>query len=60
MTTWTLLADQTPPYTGSYIVCTDTYRVCTAKWWEQTKRFSGPIGKHVIAWMMLPDPPEER
>lgn len=51
---WHILPYDLPPYTGSYIVCTASGKVCTAKWYEQRNDFAGIGRKHIVAWQWLP------
>ena len=51
---WHILPYDMPPYTGSYIVCTASGKVCTAKWYEQRNDFAGIGRKHIVAWQWLP------
>ena len=51
---WHILPYDLPPYTGSYIVCTASGKVCTAKWYEQRNDFAGIGRKHIVAWQLLP------
>ena len=55
---WILISERTPEHTGYYIICTDTYAVCTARWDKKLHEFSSAIGKQAIAWMPLPEPPD--
>lgn len=51
---WHILPYDLPPYTGGYIVCTASGKVCTAKWYEQRNDFAGIGRKHIVAWQWLP------
>lgn len=54
-----------PPKTdGSYIICTDNYAVCTARYYASKKGrkrdyFTGAAGRHAKHWLPLPEPPED-
>lgn len=55
---WIRISERTPDYTGYYIICTNTYAVCVARWDETDHEFSSAIGRQAIAWMPLPEPPD--
>ena len=59
MSEWVNLDETQPPCTGSYIVCTESGKVCTARWYKPHKKFCGRVGKYIVAWMHLPEPPKE-
>lgn len=58
MSEWISVKERLPDNSGSYIIATDRGAVCTARYWENYKRWSGAkMNTHVIAWMPLPKPP---
>lgn len=52
---WISVVDRLPEREGSYIICTERGAVCTAHFWERSRRFSGRYLK-VTHWMPLPPP----
>lgn len=57
---WISIKERMPDNSGSYIVATDRGAVCTARYWENPKRWnSAKMNAHIVAWMPLPAPPEQ-
>lgn len=60
MSEWISVKDRMPDKSGSYFVATDRGAVCTARYWENSKQWSGArLNPHIIAWMPFPAPPKE-
>ena len=53
---WRPLSQRKPTKNGNYIITTDRGAVCQAHWY--TDHFSGPAGKHAIAWREQVEPYE--
>lgn len=56
---WKSVATEPPTENGSYIICTELGKVCTAHFYTGTGRFSGYAGRHAVYWQELPKPPAE-
>lgn len=55
---WHKASDELPETSGSYIVCTNKWSVCTAHYYADAKKFSAPCGKNAVYWTCLPEPPK--
>lgn len=57
MNKWTLCKDKLPEKSGTYIVCGKTKNVYVLKYDATIKRWYG--GTKIVAWMPLPEAPDE-
>lgn len=59
MVEWINVKDRLPEENGSTLVCTDRWKVCTARFYAEKKWWNGVLGPHILYWMPLPEIPKE-
>lgn len=56
---WISVKDMLPIGTGSTLICTNSGKVCTARYYKKQRQWNGAAGKNAAYWMPLPEPPKE-
>jgi len=55
---WISTKERIPDEDCSTLVCTESGKVCTARFYAATRKWNGYAGKSAKYWMPLPAPPD--